>query len=133
MIVDTSALIALIADEPTARGIDTTLRAEARVRMSTASYVELCAVLSGRDVSGAAFWAKRLLSEYRITLAPFDAEQARIAGDAYQTYGRGHGHPARLNLGDCFSYALATAVGEPLLFVGDDFTHTDIEPVPLPG
>ena len=55
-------------------------------------------------------------------------EQARVARVAYRTYGKGSGHPARLNFGDCFAYALAADTGEPLLFVGDDFTHTDIRP-----
>jgi ribonuclease VapC len=61
-----------------------------------------------------------------ITLEPVTIEQGRIAAEAHRRYGRGSGHPARLNFGDCFSYALAKATGEPLLFKGDDFGHTDV-------
>jgi ribonuclease VapC len=64
----------------------------------------------------------------RISTIAFDAEQARLAREAYRDFGRESGHPAQLTFGDTFSYALARATGEPLLFVGDDFTHTDIEP-----
>ena len=59
-------------------------------------------------------------------MVPFDEEQATIAGDAYRDYGKGSGHPARLNLGDCYAYALASQTGEPLLYKGDDFSHTDL-------
>jgi ribonuclease VapC len=71
----------------------------------------------------------RLLRAYEIQIVPFDEEQARVAAQAYRDYGRGSGHPAGLNLGDTYSYALAHVTGEPLLFVGDDFVHTDIRPV----
>jgi ribonuclease VapC len=67
------------------------------------------------------------LNESRIQIEPFTPAQARIARAAYQRFGKGSGHPARLNMGDCFSYALARDLGEPLLFKGDDFTLTDIE------
>lgn len=66
-----------------------------------------------------------------IEVAPLDAELARVARQAYRDYGRGSGHSARLNLGDCFAYALARTTGEPLLCTGDDFVHTDIRIVPL--
>lgn len=66
-----------------------------------------------------------------IEVAPLDAELARVARQAYRDYGRGSGHSARLNLGDCFAYALARTTGEPLLCKGDDFVHTDIRIVPL--
>jgi len=59
---------------------------------------------------------------------PFDEPQARVAADAFQRYGKGRGHPAQLNMGDCAVYALAKMVNEPLLFVGNDFSQTDIEP-----
>lgn len=70
----------------------------------------------------------RLLDDYGIQVEAVDADQARVAAQAYRDYGRGSGHPARLNLGDTYSYALAQVTGEPLLFRGDDFTHTDIRP-----
>ena len=69
-----------------------------------------------------------LLAKFGIQVIPFDENQARLARAAYRDYGRGSGRPAHLNMGDCFSYALAAVTGEPLLFVGDDFTHTDLTP-----
>ena len=68
-----------------------------------------------------------VLASTRISVVPFTPAQARIARDAYQQFGRGSGHPAQLNMGDCFSYALARDLGEPLLFKGRDFALTDIE------
>ena len=68
----------------------------------------------------------RLLAAYGIEIETFDAEQARIAAQAYRDYGRGSGHRAQLNVGDSYSYALAHVAGEPLLFLGDDFIHTDL-------
>jgi len=67
-----------------------------------------------------------LVATLAITLEPVTLEQGRIAADANRRFGRGSGHPARVNFGDCFSYALAKATGEPLLFKGDDFGHTDV-------
>jgi len=73
-----------------------------------------------------------LLSRSDVEIVDVTAEQAHIARAAYRDFGRGSGHPARLNFGDCFSYALARATGEPLLFKGDDFVHTDLTPgVPI--
>jgi ribonuclease VapC len=66
-----------------------------------------------------------------ITIEPVTEVQARLARDAYRDFGRGSGHPARLNFGDCFSYALARDTGDPLLFKGDDFSRTDIQPAPV--
>jgi ribonuclease VapC len=69
-----------------------------------------------------------LLAAADIVIEPMTVEQARIARDAYRDFGKGSGHPARLNLGDCFAYALAIEMGEPLLFLGDDFRATDVTP-----
>ena len=89
-------------------------------------HVELRAVLQRRDRPEIARMADRLLAAYGIEIEFFDAEQARVAAQAYRDYGSGSGHRARLNLGDSYSYALAHIAGEPLLFLGDDFIHTDI-------
>ena len=94
--------------------------------MSAATRVELAAVLSRRLAPAVARRAERILDRAQVEIADFDARQAEIAADAYRLFGRGSGHPAGLNFGDCFSYALAIARDEPLLFVGDDFTHTDV-------
>lgn len=94
--------------------------------ISAGSYVELQAVLIRRFRGILDDEADALLSLYKIAIAPVTAEQAVIARDAYRRYGIGTGHPARLNFGDCFAYALARTTGEPLLFKGDDFTRTDV-------
>ena len=69
----------------------------------------------------------------QLAVVPVTGSQATLARAAYRDYGKGSGHPARLNFGDCFAYALATESGEPLLFKGDDFGHTDISPALLPA
>ena len=126
MIVDTSAIMAMLLEEAEA---DEMLRlmvtAPAR-RMSAGSWVELGTVLVRRQDPELARRAERILPGLRIDVVPVTAVQAEIGRRGYREYGRGTGHPARLNLGDCFSYALAKETGEPLLFKGDDFTHTDI-------
>ncbi|MGB3330375.1 MAG: type II toxin-antitoxin system VapC family toxin [Thermomicrobiales bacterium] len=101
--------------------------------MSAPTLVELHVVARGRDAqfSGG---IDAMLNRYRIEIVPFAREHADLARIAYVTYGKGFHAQARLNLGDCFSYALAKATGEPLLFVGDDFIHTDIVPaIPAPS
>jgi ribonuclease VapC len=132
VIVDTSALVALLRDEPEAAAFARLLRAAERRLLSAASYVELAAVVDGRGdavVSGA---LDAWLGAWGIEIAPLTVEQARIARAAYQRFGRGSGHAARLNLGDCFAYALARESGEPLLFKGGDFALTDIDLVTEP-
>ncbi len=132
MIVDTSVLVALLRDEPEAAALARLLRAADRRRLCAASYVELAAVVDGRGdavVSGA---LDAWLTAWRIEVEPLTVAQARLARTAYQRFGRGSGHPARLNLGDCFAYALARDLGEPLLFKGEDFALTDIEVVTEP-
>lgn len=127
MIVDTSALIAMIRGEIEAQLYSEIIRGADIVRLSAASYVELSVVIDGlRDpiASGALDDA---LSAYHIQIEPLTASQARIARTAYRHFGKGSGHPARLNMGDCFAYALARDLGEPLLFKDHDFTLTDIE------
>jgi ribonuclease VapC len=132
VIVDTSALVALLRDEPEAPAFAGLLRAAPRRLLSAASYVELAAVVDGRGdpvLSGA---LDAWLAAWGIETVPLSVEQARIARAAYRRFGRGSGHPARLNLGDCFAYALARDLGEPLLFKGADFALTDIELVTEP-
>lgn len=126
MIVDTSAVIAVVLGELESEAVAAALARAANSRISAPNYVELCAVLQRRGRPEIGRMVDRLLAAYDIRIAPFDADQARIAAQAYRDYGRGSGHPARLNLGDSYSYALASATGEPLLYCGADFTHTDI-------
>jgi ribonuclease VapC len=132
VIIDTSAMAAIIFREPDAAALATALAAAPIRRMSAASFVELCVVVDGRRdpvLSGA---VEAALARSGIIVVPLTPQQARIARDAYQRFGRGSGHPARLTMGDCFAYALARDLGEPLLFKGNDFALTDIEIVVEP-
>ena len=127
MILDTSAVIAILADEPEASDFRRAVTSRDVVMISAAGYLECAIVLDGR--SGRAGLSPELelfLGWARATVVPITGIQARIARQAYRDYGRGSGHPARLNFGDCFSYALAKDTGEPLLFKGDDFGRTDV-------
>ncbi len=124
MIVDSSALIAILLDEP---GADTLLLclASSRARISAATYLETGMVLKGYPPTGRAHLLDRLLEENRVGVEPFTEQQAKIAVMAFQQFGKGI-HPARLNFGDCIAYALSVQTGEPLLYKGDDFARTDI-------
>jgi len=127
MIADSSALIAILRDEPEATVCAKAI-ASARVRrLSAVGFVEIAAVIDGSRDPIASRRFDDLLSEADFIIEPVTEAQARIAREAYRDFGRGSDHPARLNFGDCFSYALAKAFREPLLFKGDDFTRTDIE------
>lgn len=126
MILDTSAIVAIALNEPERdRLVDAILDATA-AKISAASMVEISAVLMRRMAPEDFRRVERLIDQLGIETVPFDAEQAASATRAYRDFGRGSGHPAGLNLGDCYSYALADVTGEPLLYVGDDFAHTDI-------
>ena len=133
MIVDTSAIVAIWRKEPLAESLSATLLQAPRVAMSAPTYVELTAVLSDRSRPENARRLDALLKAYGVEIVPFTAEHARAARDAYREFGKGSGHSARLNLGDCFSYALAETTGEDLLFVGDDFGRTGLTAAPLAG
>jgi len=128
MIVDTSALIAILRDEAEAMMYARAIAGAAIRRLSAANYVETAAVIDGSRDPVASRRFDDLLREAEFVIEPVTAAQARIAREAYRDYGRGSGHPAKLNFGDCFAYALARETGEPLLFKGKDFAHTDIKP-----
>lgn len=101
-------------------------RSSASVRLSAAGYLEAGIVLDGRDDPVLSRELDELLTLLGVIIEPVSVTQARIARRAYKEFGRGSGHPARLNFGDCFSYALAIQTAEPLLFKGTDFAHTDV-------
>lgn len=126
MIVDTSAIVAIALNESGRDRLVDALLAASEPKISAATLVELSAVLVRRLAPEDLRRVERLITHLGITTVSFDAEQARSAVRAYREFGRCSGHRAGLNLGDCYSYALAAVTGEPLLFVGDDFTHTDI-------
>lgn len=131
LIVDTSALVAILQGEPQAPALAERLAAAEARLLSAANYIELGAVLAGRgrvDPKKAAQGVDRILSAAAIDVAPVTEDLARAALTARIKYGKGFGAKKGLNFGDCFAYALAQSHGAPLLFVGDDFTRTDIEP-----
>ena len=127
MIVDTSVITAILKEEHDADTIaDILARTEVR-RMSAVSYVEAGVVVDGNQDPVLSRRFDDLLRDVEIAVEPVTMNQARIAREAYRDFGKGR-HRAGLNLGDCFAYALAKEKREPLLFKGDDFCHTDIEP-----
>ena len=125
MVVDTSALFAILTDEPERRRfVEAIEAAEARL-LSAATFVEIAIVIESRFGAEGSRELDRFLAKARIELVPVDLDQAHAARDAFNRFGRGR-HRAALNYGDCFSYALAATRGESLLCKGDDFRHTDI-------
>lgn len=128
MVVDTSALIAYLHREPLADRIEAALLGARRILISTATLVEASIVADRLYENGGGHSLDQVLGRLQVEVVPVTLEQAELARIAYRQFGKGR-HPARLNYGDCFSYALAQAAGEPLLFIGDDFGRTDIEVV----
>lgn len=127
MIVDSSVLVAVLAGETEAPEIYSKLaNSEAPASMSAASYFETAIVIDSRRNPELSEEMDRLIAELDIEIVPVSVEQAHLARAAYQKFGKGSGHPARLNFGDCFAYALAKQTGEPLLFKGNDFSATDL-------
>jgi ribonuclease VapC len=127
MILDTSALIAILRGEPDAAVYAQAIEQAALRRLSAANFVEAAVVIDGSRDPIASRRFDELLREADVRVEPVTETQARLARGAYRDFGRGSGHPAKLNFGDCFAYALAIDIGEPLLFKGEDFTHTDID------
>ncbi len=125
MIVDTSALIAILRNEPDAdRYVDALARSQTAI--SAGTYLEASIVV---DANGDPVLSRRfddLIDVAEVVVEPFTSEQCAIARACYNDFGKGSGHPAKLNFGDCFAYALARTRGEPLLYKGGDFGHTDI-------
>jgi ribonuclease VapC len=123
LIVDSSALVAILNGEPEEDPFKA-LIARHHTRISAATALETAIVVRERRHQ----LLDALLQDTEISVVPFDAAQARAAREAYARFGKKSGSPARLNFGDCMAYALAKVSGEPLLFKGDDFTHTDVTP-----
>jgi ribonuclease VapC len=129
MIIDASAIIAILREEPEARSCAEAIAVASSRRVSAVSYVEAAVVIDGSRNPVASRRFDDLFREAQLIVEPVTEPQARIAREAYRDFGKGSGHPAGLNFGDCFAYALAKASGEPILFKVDDFTHTDLSPV----
>lgn len=123
MIVDSSALIAILAKEPEWMRLNEVMGTSKSIRLSVANYLEVMMVLSGRTLREAAL--EEMMVSFNIEQVPVSLEQGRLAIEAFRKFGKGR-HPARLNYGDCFAYALAREQGEPLLFKGGDFDKTDV-------
>jgi ribonuclease VapC len=126
VIVDTSALIAMLRGEAEGPEFLELIDQAESVRLSAATYLETGIVI---DAARDPIYSRKLddlLATVEAIIEPVTEAQARIARWAYRDFGKGSGHPAKLNFGDCFAYALAKTSGEPLLFKGDDFGHTDV-------
>ena len=128
MILDSSAVLAILANEPERAPMLEVLSGVVPVSMSAATYLEGAIVIDSRRDPVLSRRYDELLDGLRVEIVDVTAAQARRAREAYRDYGRGSSSPARLNFGDCFSYALATERGESLLFKGNDFGHTDVTP-----
>lgn len=126
MIVDTSALIAILRDEPEAAAFALKIAEAQTRRISAANFLEASIVVDGSRDAIASRRLDDFLRVANLIIEPVDEAQARIARDAYRDFGKGSGHPAQLNFGDCFAYALAKSSGQRLLYKGQDFIHTDI-------
>lgn len=127
MVIDTSAILAWLKNEPERARIVTALEAHTVRRMSAVSLLEAQIVVRAREHPALLEKLRRFLDEIDVIVMPFDEHQARLAADAFQNFGKGQGHPAQLNMGDCAVYALAKTLSEPLLFIGNDFNQTDVE------
>ena len=125
MIVDSSAIIAVLKQEPEAASFAALMANDPRVRISAANYVEAGVVID-RAGPVASRGLDQFIDDAQISIEPVSARQAEVARQAYRDFGKGSGHPAGLNFGDCFASALAVESGEPLLYKGDDFVHTGI-------
>jgi ribonuclease VapC len=126
MVIDTSGILAILQDEPERRAFNEAIEAAPVVTISVANLMESSIVVEARFGPAGGLALDRFLETARIGAMHVDREQGELARRAYREYGKGR-HPAGLNFGDCFAYALAITRAEPLLFKGDDFVHTDVE------
>jgi ribonuclease VapC len=126
VILDSSAIIAVLLQESDAKYFSERLQAATARRISAANYFEAAIVIDSKRNAIASRAFDAFLIDGDVEICPVDERQARIARESYRDFGKGSGHPAQLNFGDCFAYALAKAMNEPLLFKGTDFSHTDV-------
>jgi len=127
MVLDTSTILAILLDEPERRSFNEAIEAAESRALSTATFVEVSIVIESRHGAEGLRDLDLFLERAGVELVAVDPEQAHVARRAFSRFGKGR-HRAGLNYGDCFSYALATVLGEPLLYKGDDFPHTDVTP-----
>jgi ribonuclease VapC len=128
LVVDSSAILAILLDEPDGSDFLKKLTTAPKVILSSATYLETCLVLGARNGNAEIPSMSRFLEKLGAEVISFTPEQAHVARNAWMQYGKGN-HKAKLNFGDCFSYALSKVSGQPLLFKGKDFSLTDIKRV----
>jgi ribonuclease VapC len=126
VIVDTSAIVAILRDEPDGILFADAIEGARIRRVSAVNFVEASVVIDGSRDPVASRRFDDFFRVASITVEPVTIEQAQVAREAYRDFGKGSGHPARLNFGDCFAYALAKVKSEPILFKGEDFKQTDL-------
>ena len=127
MIIDSSALVAILAKEQESEALLRAVVDAPAAAVTAPTLLETCIALRRFGPTIVAE-VHRFIAEASVRVVPFEAEHVQAAEEAHRKFGRGSGHPARLNFGDCISYAVAIVAREPLLFKGDDFTHTDVIP-----
>jgi ribonuclease VapC len=132
MVIDTSAVLAILLDEPERRTFNEAIEAAASRSISAASWVEASMVIEARKGAEGLRDLDLLIERARIEIVPVDRDQGILARRAFSRFGKGR-HAAGLNYGDCFAYALAHHLSEPLLFKGDDFGKTDVSTVSFAG
>ncbi|HWX45009.1 MAG TPA: type II toxin-antitoxin system VapC family toxin [Solirubrobacteraceae bacterium] len=130
MVLDSSAILAVLFDEPERRSFTLAIERDPKRTMSAANLLESALLIEARRGEAAGRELDLLLHRAAVRIVPVDAEQVEIARAAWRRFGKGR-HPAALNFGDCFAYALAKSSGEPLLFKGEDFARTDLVAVEL--
>lgn len=126
MIVDSSAIVAILRGEPEAEAFNAAIAGARHPAMSAGNYLETAIVIDRDRNAILSANLDALLTSLAVEIAPVTEMQARIARQAYRDFGKHSGHPAKLNYGDCFAYALAMETGEPLLYKGDDFAHAGL-------
>jgi ribonuclease VapC len=126
MVLDTSALLAILQDEPERRAFNEAIESADRVSLSTASFVETSMIVESRLGADGLRALDLFLARARVALIPVDEEQAHLARNGFRSFGKGR-HSAGLNFGDCFAYALSKSQSDPLLFKGNDFGRTDVD------
>lgn len=130
MVIDSSALVAILLDEPDAEALAAAIARDPRRMVSAFSLLEASVVLDNRKGPESVAELETLLADLDVAVVELTAAQSRAAREAYRRFGKGR-HPAGLNLGDCCAYALAVMLSEPLLFKGDDFPRTDVPASPV--
>ena len=125
MVIDTSALLAIYFNEPDSIRFETAILGDSETIVSAGTLLEAAIIVEARHERAGSVEFDRLLQKLAVSTVAVDAEQVEAGRHAYRRYGKGR-HPANLNYGDCFAYALAVTSGQPLLFKGDDFSRTDV-------